>query len=203
MATTSHHFSRLPPELRRSVWEFYLEDDRSGRHVIMNRIIRSIVPTKPLASPLLRVNREARLVFLKYFTLGLSVFKQKPRCIFTAKSAQGQILNTVCLNPPASGLRLEKRHAGFVYLRPATDVFVFGLEAHKGSATRSWEYRMLHQYHTIGIPRCLPVRIHHKLILGPFCPSLRRRRFAPQPVSNQDPQLQTKRYINVSIRSAW
>ncbi|KAK7932641.1 hypothetical protein PG985_003353 [Apiospora marii] len=204
--TTFHGFSRLPPELRRKVWECYLADDKAGRHVVVKKgsgitVIGTIFPTKPLSSPLLRVSCEARLVFLKHFRSGFDVYKTRPRCIFTAKTVQGHTLKTVQTNPPPSGLKLEERHAGVVWLNTATDIFVLGLDAIQGSAERSTEYRMLQQYHTKRVPKHPPQQGYHVLELGPFySPSsyrlyfaLRASRFLPHLVAH----LHTARYIDI------
>ncbi|KAK8052955.1 hypothetical protein PG996_012256 [Apiospora saccharicola] len=207
MATTFHDFSKLPPELRHNVWECYLEDDKSGRHVVAKQgpatnMVMSISPTKPLASPLLRVNREARLTFLDSFNVSFDVYKKQPRCIFTAKSVQGHTLKTVDRSGMSSGLKLARRHVGVVHLRPEMDVFVFRLEVRNGSADRSSEYRMLHEYTTkrLSVEK-MQQYVHHILGLGSFWPSPRRRNNAihpgfPRP-RYSGPHPQTYRYIDM------
>ncbi|KAK8097619.1 uncharacterized protein PG998_013105 [Apiospora kogelbergensis] len=167
-------FSKLPPEIRLMIWEEFLAEDKAGRHVLIRHgpvynnmrkhRIRTIVATRRLASPLLRVCREARGVFLEFFTVAVDVlcynsFPQRRR-----------------IQPCQHNTHRHHRHhhLGVVYLNPATDIFVAGVVPSFYRATGvPTKYSNLLKRQSTECPRQVIDHIQNVLQLGPFDPDNR------------------------------
>ncbi|KAK8109498.1 hypothetical protein PG999_007635 [Apiospora kogelbergensis] len=66
-------FSSLPPELRVSIWGWFLEMEKKDRKVM--GCFCAVGPTRSLISPLLMANRESRAEVLQRYPNALAVYR--------------------------------------------------------------------------------------------------------------------------------
>ncbi|KAK7932640.1 hypothetical protein PG985_003352 [Apiospora marii] len=182
MATTFHNFVMLPTELRLAIWECSLEEEKAGRHVLVRLEFsqadeQTIMPTRQLTSSLLRVNQEARALFLKAFPVAVDVFKIEvgehnvwSSCLMVESTQTGEWYLTRQFYYDMPSLREKERHAGLVYLNPKTDIFVLGFGLATGSARNMARYRKVLECQSSPLPRQVGGSIKRVLCLSPFAP---------------------------------
>ncbi|KAI1101363.1 hypothetical protein F4804DRAFT_347732 [Jackrogersella minutella] len=110
-------FNDLPKEVRLLIWEESLRQQSSSRIVILTQDSFEVLPTRALASPLLRANAESRSCALAFFDLRLPVFD----------------LPTTCPAVP------PERSRGTLHLSPGHDVFAAGLALEPLREERNWD----------------------------------------------------------------
>ncbi|KAK8131729.1 hypothetical protein PG984_008167 [Apiospora sp. TS-2023a] len=187
MASAFHKFAELPSELRLTIWEYSLDEEKAGRHVLLRLefsdedlakgCAQTIMPTGQLTSPLLRVNHEARAVFLKFFPVAADVFKTEvgphnvwTRFLFVERMPAGELYINRHLYYDQDSLREKSRHVGVVYLCPETDIFVLGFGPITGSARNLPRYRKMFECQSSPLPRQMTDSIKQVLCLSPFKP---------------------------------
>lgn len=187
MTSTFHNFAKLPTELRLAIWEYSLDEDKDGRHVLLRLEFsrehrakghqQTVMPTRQLASPLLKVNHEAREVFLKFFPVAVDILKTEvgahnvwTKFVMVHRMQAGELRLSRQFLYDAASLQEKERHAGRVYLRPETDIFVLGFGAVTGSARNLVGYRKIFQCQSRTLPKLVTGNIKQVLCLSPFEP---------------------------------
>lgn len=188
MATTFHNFSMLPSELRLTIWEYSLDEEKAGRHVLLRLegsqadaekgCTMTVMPTRHLTSPLLRVDHEARGVFLKYFPLALDVSKTEvtehnlwARFMLTEPTQAGGARSmSRRLYYDNASLQAKWRHVGLLHLNPETDIFVLGFGPVTGSERNLPQYRKILECQSSPLPRQATGSIKQVLCLSTYTP---------------------------------
>ncbi|KAK8052956.1 hypothetical protein PG996_012257 [Apiospora saccharicola] len=162
------------------------------------------MPTGQLTSPLLRVNHEARAVFLKSFPVAADVFKTEvgphnvwSRFLLVERTPVGELHINRHLYYDMASLREKSRHTGVVYLCPETDIFVLGFGPITGSARNLPRYRKIFECQSSPLPRQMTNSIKQFLCLAPFKPCPYSHIEASWDIMNVDsyPSAQTYRYV--------
>ncbi|KAH9883945.1 hypothetical protein F4778DRAFT_788125 [Xylariomycetidae sp. FL2044] len=138
-------FSKLPPEMRCAIWDWYLYNETLKRIVPVTDCYR-VQPMKNLVSPLLTTNRESRARAKNLYTLSLDVIRPTATITRVGASIRGtcpfgekfySVLPIEMLDADAAIDAPENPRVGKLHVSPSRDIFTLGLEPFLGNAILS------------------------------------------------------------------